>query len=394
MRFAHIAVRLAGYRPVRSVLAVLGLALFGSAAVAHPGYLTSARAVIGTEGTCRVAVTCDVLALALNDLSDRVPDRAMLELLDGPRAELDRQLQDASRRFLRHSRVLADGRELPLEADRFPAAADLLKPGAPHRLQRLPVLATAEFSCVLPPGTRQVAFEFPDVIGAVVLTVERPGEEAYAESVPPGTRSLELPLALDATRSATGRPWRARLAGYGSYVRLGFVHIFPLGLDHVLFVLGLFLLGGRLSGLLWQVTAFTVAHSATLALALYGVFKAPDAVVEPLIAASIVLVAIDNLRGGELRWWRVAVVFAFGLVHGMGFAGALQELGLPRAEFVPALVGFNAGVELGQLAVIALAFLAVGWARAWPRYRRWVVVPASLAIGAVALFWTVERVIA
>ena len=128
---------------------------------------------------------------------------------------------------------------------------------------------------------------------------------------------------------------------------LGFTHIVPDGLDHVLFVLGLFLLTGRARSILWQVSAFTAAHSITLGLSLYGVITAPASLVEPMIALSIAYVAIENLFLSELRTWRLALVFAFGLLHGMGFAGALRDLGLPRSEFLTALVTFNLGVEGG-----------------------------------------------
>ena len=116
------------------------------------------------------------------------------------------------------------------------------------------------------------------------------------------------------------------------------------------------------------------------------------AVVEPLIAVSIAYVAIENLLLTELKPWRIGLVFAFGLLHGMGFAGALRELGLPRSEFLTALLTFNVGVEAGQLAVIATAFALVGWQ--WGTcdwYRRRVVVPASVLIACTAAYWTVER---
>jgi hypothetical protein len=114
--------------------------------------------------------------------------------------------------------------------------------------------------------------------------------------------------------------------------------------------------------------------------------------VEPLIAVSIVYVAIENLFTSELRPWRAGIVFLFGLLHGMGFAGVLQEIGLPAARFLGALLAFNAGVEAGQLTVIAIAFLATALcAPTGAAYRRWVVVPGSLAIAAAGLYWSVER---
>jgi hypothetical protein len=141
-----------------------------------------------------------------------------------------------------------------------------------------------------------------------------------------------------------------------------------------------------------QVSAFTIAHTITLGLSIYGVIDVPAVIVEPLIAVSIAYVAIENLLLTDLRPWRIALVFAFGLLHGMGFAGALRDVGLPRAEFLTALVTFNAGVEAGQLAVIAAAFALVGWrwgGRSW--YRARIVVPASAIIAFTALYWTAER---
>jgi hypothetical protein len=177
----------------------------------------------------------------------------------------------------------------------------------------------------------------------------------------------------------------------GKFLALGFWHIIPTGPDHILFVLGLFLLSPTLRPLLWQVTAFTVAHSATLALSLNGLISLSPAVVEPLIAASIGFVAIENLFTSKLKPWRPAVVFAFGLLHGLGFAGVMQELGLPRDHLAAALVGFNLGVEAGQLAVIGAAFLLVGWFRHRSWYRTAVAVPASLAIAVIGAYWVVER---
>jgi hypothetical protein len=114
-----------------------------------------------------------------------------------------------------------------------------------------------------------------------------------------------------------------------------------------------------------------------------------------LIALSIAYVAIENIFLSELKPWRIALVFTFGLLHGLGFAGALKELGLPRSEFVTALLTFNIGVEGGQLAVIAAAFLIVGWHcshRAW--YRGRIVVPASAVIACIAVYWTMARLYA
>ena len=190
----------------------------------------------------------------------------------------------------------------------------------------------------------------------------------------------------------TAPPSRVTVAW--TYFILGFTHIVPKGLDHILFVLGLFLLNRGIRPMLWQVTAFTVAHSITLALSIYGVVRIAPAVVEPLIALSIAYVAVENIFTSRLRSWRIALVSAFGLLHGMGFAGVLSELGLPRSEFVTALITFNAGVEAGQLAVIAGAFILVAcWTSHHEWYRRRIVVPVSACIAVVGVYWTVERLL-
>ena len=177
------------------------------------------------------------------------------------------------------------------------------------------------------------------------------------------------------------------------YSVLGFTHIVPLGLDHMLFVLGIYLLNHRWRSVLLQVSAFTIAHSITLGLSMYGLVRVSPRIVEPMIALSIAYVAIENLFLKDLKPWRIVLVFAFGLLHGLGFAGVLSEVGLPRDEFLTALVTFNIGVEGGQLAVIAAAFLLFGWRyahRDW--YRGRIAIPASLMIAAAAVYWTIERV--
>jgi len=176
------------------------------------------------------------------------------------------------------------------------------------------------------------------------------------------------------------------------YLVLGYKHILPLGFDHILFVLSLFLLSPKLKPVLLQATAFTLAHSVTLALAVYKVISVPAAIVEPLIALSIAYVAVENILSPKIRPGRIGVVFVFGLVHGLGFAGALAEMGLPQNAYMLSLVMFNVGVELGQLTVILLAFFLVAkWFANKPYYRKAIVVPASALIALIAAWWTVER---
>jgi hydrogenase/urease accessory protein HupE len=176
------------------------------------------------------------------------------------------------------------------------------------------------------------------------------------------------------------------------YAKMGFTHILPYGLDHILFVVALCLLNTQLKTIIWQATAFTIAHSITLALSMQGVIELPAQIVEPVIALSIVFIAVENMLLKDLKLWRVLIVFFFGLVHGLGFAGVLNEVGLPPGQFFSALFFFNVGVELGQVAVILLVYLLLikPWGKT-PHYRKYVVFPLSLLIAVVALYWFFER---
>lgn len=177
------------------------------------------------------------------------------------------------------------------------------------------------------------------------------------------------------------------------YIKIGFEHIVPKGLDHILFVLGLFFFAAAFRPLLWQITTFTLAHTITLALATLGVISLSAAIVEPLIAASIIYIAFENIFSGKLTKRRLFVIFAFGLLHGLGFASVLGEVGLQPARFISGLVGFNIGVEIGQIAVVLTAFLLVGmWFRNKEWYGKFVRLPASIAIAGVGAYWFVERV--
>jgi hypothetical protein len=270
------------------------------------------------------------------------------------------------------------------------AASVLAFDGHPLALPKpevAPGLTThVRFTAPIPPGATTFTFANDAVLGYFVITLRNEGQAAPSTQWVEGGK-VSTPFVIERPVAPPSRWEIIRL-----YLVLGFTHILPRGLDHVLFVLGLFLLAVELRPLLWQVSAFTVAHTITLALTIYGVVSLPPRIVEPLIALSILYVAIENVFTSRLHAWRPLVVFCFGLLHGMGFAGVLTEIGLPRSEFLPALLSFNAGVELGQLTVILAAFLLVGvWFRRKPWYRRRIVVPASLLIAATGLFWFIQR---
>ena len=241
-------------------------------------------------------------------------------------------------------------------------------------------------SAALPDDASDIRFGWDAALGGLIVRqLNANGEVDYAALLPAGADSAPMPRGAAVQQTLTETLLH--------YVVVGFEHIIPKGLDHILFVLGLFFFSLAFKPLLIQVTVFTLAHTVTLALASLGHVSIPASIVEPLIALSIAYVALENLRGGEIGWHRIAVVFAFGLLHGLGFAYVLGDVGLPPSQFIASLVAFNVGVEIGQLAVIALAFVLVGLPfgkRPW--YRNAIAIPASLAIAAVGLYWTVERV--
>ena len=179
----------------------------------------------------------------------------------------------------------------------------------------------------------------------------------------------------------------------GSYIAVGFEHIIPKGTDHLLFILGIFLLSVRLRPLLWQVTMFTLAHTITLGLSMNGVISLPANIVEPLIALSIAYIGIENIIHKSLHKSRLVLVFLFGLLHGLGFAGVLADFGLPDDDFATALISFNVGVELAQFTVIAIAFALIGF---WFRYKHWyrkvIIIPGSVLISITGLLWTIQRI--
>lgn len=184
-----------------------------------------------------------------------------------------------------------------------------------------------------------------------------------------------------------------------SNIRVGFAHILPMGVDHILFILALFLSSRQLKPLIWQVSAFTLAHTATLGLVAAGVLPDLPDIVEPLIALTIAWAALENILFKDVKIWRPILIFVFGLIHGMGFAGAFGELGLPPNLFWPALIGFNLGVEVGQLAILGMAFAAgfiIRYAlrkagRSDETWRYIIVWPVSALIFLTGMWWAVER---
>ena len=273
----------------------------------------------------------------------------------------------------------------------FPLAYTLSVP-AENRIQTrwldLPGTKSRPFALVGFPPTETIVASATSPVATTAPTTS-PAKPAPA-SPPAVTVAAASTKAVDV--SPTALAIAVRLETAAQFLWLGFLHIVPHGADHILFVLGLFFLGLSWRPLLTQTTAFTIAHTTTLGLSAYGIFSLPSRVVEPLIALSIAYVAIENIVRPKLTPVRIIIVFMFGLLHGLGFASSLNEVPMPRDQFFTALLAFNFGVDFAQLAVIAVAFLLVGWWRNRPWYRARVVIPACTSIACVSLFWTVQRI--
>jgi hypothetical protein len=354
----------------RMVAAALILGASGIAG-AHEIGQTQVTATFFESGSYQldIAVDPDVLLTKLLVGNGQAPT-AVPE-----RAERDRRTEALGATFVDSVQIAFDGSRVRPRFEYLPASRLSDFAAAP---------SIVRLTGAVPAGARTIRFAYGLAMGAYALNLrigESPQQTFWIDG-PQLSETMSLAPPHPATRAAVAR----------QYLRFGFTHILPNGLDHILFVVGLFLLSLRLRPLLLQISAFTLAHSITLGLTMYGVVSLPARLVEPMIAVSIVYVAVENLVTTELKPWRVALVFSFGLLHGMGFAGVLRDAGLPRPQFLTALLAFNAGVEAGQLTVIALAFAAVAyWRRNRPMYRRLVVQPVSVAISVIGLFWTLQR---
>ena len=302
-----------------------------------------------------------------------------LELLAGQSPSRDLDRAKAERLLTLHLPALQDGLEIAFDGRPVAHRMQIERVAWPDDpLQPAFVVLTA--TGALPAAAQVLTLRFALVSSRHALQLEN---RIYW--LDPDQPAQPLPLHPAAEQSGLALAWQ--------YLTLGFTHILPAGPDHVLFVLGLVLLTTRIRPLLAQITAFTLAHCLTLALALEGVIALPARVVEPLIALSIAYVAIENLVTRRLTPWRPALVFAFGLLHGLGFAGVLAELGLPETNRILALVSFNLGIEAGQLSVVALAYGLVLYHfkdRIW--YRTRLTNPASIAIALIGFYWTAQRV--
>ena len=324
--------------------------------------------------------TVDILA----DPQNLLAQLALREGRTPPRFEADERVQRLRAELTR----VYEGVELYFDGQRADASIEYQTSVTPSLAAGLTSgvgdAGVLRLSGRVPAQAQRFTFAYRWTYGAMPLVVQDGSPEPRIVWIGAGERSAPVSLHRGAVPD--------RIAVARQYLGLGFTHILPLGLDHILFVLGLFFLGAGWRALLLQVSTFTIAHTMTLGLTMLGVMSVSPSIVEPLIALSIAYVAIENLTTRTLRPSRVALILCFGLLHGMGFAGVLSELGLPSSRFLPALLSFNVGVECGQLAVLGIATLVVaGWRQREASLLPLVARPASLLIAASGLYWTVQR---
>jgi len=274
-------------------------------------------------------------------------------------------------------------------AQRLKRSVSLALAGQPCRPGRVRILGgdasrarlEMELTCDKAVGTLRLREDWGGFFGdhyQTLLTIRSPNgskEFALGEGVKEASLDITQPLAT----------------GWLDFVWLGIEHILT-GYDHLLFLVALLATARGFWGIVKIVTAFTLAHSVTLTLASLGLVAVPSRVIEPMIAASIVWVALENIFAADPIRRRALISFAFGLVHGFGFASALQELNLTSSAIARGLVGFNLGVELGQLAFVAAFFPILVWLLAPHRYRLSPSV-VSAAVAAFGAYWFVERLL-
>lgn len=370
-----------------AMLALLALLSLSATARAHEIRPATADLSFDRAGGYEVSIELNLEALlagigpAHSDTSEAPGAAEYAGFRSLPPSDLRRAFDGFSEQFL--GGVMMSAGDTRLQ----PAVLDVQVP--PVGDTGFPRLSRIVLGGTLPPGTTSVTWAWDAEFGPTVIRVPGPNEgdpPVFTELLQNGVASDSIPIA--------GQVRRNVYEISRDYLVIGFTHILPKGLDHILFVIGLYLLSTRLSTLVWQVTSFTIAHTITLALAMLGIVSLSPSIVEPLIAASIVYIGIENTVTNRLQRWRPAIVFGFGLLHGLGFAGVLTDIGLAPAEFVTGLVAFNVGVELGQLAVIAACFLVAGlWFRHKDWYRSVITNPASVLIAAIGAWWFVERTV-
>lgn len=288
-------------------------------------------------------------------------------------------------RLLNGVQLTIDGKAVPLQI----ATVDIPPPG----YTKVPRASVIYLEGHIPRDALALTWYYPLAFGDQAVRVRQVNEETnqWHWSAHQWIRE-DRPTDPFSLTEIFGQPSQIKVMN--TYVEAGFFHIVPRGWDHMLFIMGIFLMTLKLKPLIWQATMFTLAHSMTLTAGVFEWIRLPVAIVEPLIALSIAYVAIENLFLKRMSRFRLPVVFAFGLLHGLGFASMLTDFGLPEGAYIQALLWFNVGVEFGQLAVLFAGYFVLSiWFSRESTFRRWVTLPGSVIIGWIGVSWCYDRIL-
>lgn len=366
--------------------------LFSNPSVAHTDDINQATLSLTNGDHYQLTVTVDLIHLLKQYLNISGDDEKVMIWLNQQSLSEQKSLLEQLKQLLsQQSKIYFDNKATNIAVFKG-LELQYLKRILSQQLSATEYKTQLQATGSIPENVSAVNIRFSPLLGNVILKVVRPEQEimsAAALSNSYQTRTVNQQLAANSQLSTTA------LAIAGDYIYQGFVHILPKGLDHILFVLALFLFAKRRSTLLWQISAFTLAHTLTLALGIYGIISLPGDIVEPLIALSIVYVGLENIyraKNNKTSHTRMPIIFAFGLLHGLGFASVLADVGLPPSQYALSLISFNIGVELGQLSVIALAFISLLPFRAKGWYQTKLVLALNIAIAIVASYWVIERI--
>lgn len=350
---------------------------------------------VNTSGNVEIEIRASIEALltGINAQYKNTTEAPNAEAYDALRVlgsdELEQKFQPFKQLFLSQIRLEADQQPVPLEVKYL----KIPEPG----YTKVPRISIINLTSKLDFTTESLIWYYPARFGDNAVRVRQVDneKEKWHWSQWQWLRKDQTSQAFSLAELFTRQPvYKVVL----SYISIGFDHIIPKGLDHILFIFGIFLLSTKMRPLLWQVTMFTIAHTITLGLAMNGIITLPARIVEPMIALSIAYIGIENIFSNKadntsLHKSRLMLVFVFGLLHGLGFAGVLGDFGMPDNAFATALISFNIGVELGQIAVIGIAFFSIAlWFKKAPEaYRKFIIIPGSLMISVIGLYWTLER---
>jgi len=382
----HFAIRKMHYAIALYLLSAIFAAQYSTADIVKPALVEIS---VYADGRYRVELRASIEAMitGINSKFKNTKDSPNAEAYDQLRVLQPAQLRE---KFISFEPKLYNEINLKIDLKRVDIKITDIQIPEPG-YTKVPRTSVIVFEGEIYPHSKQLSWYYPERFSDNAVRVRQIDEvnEKWHWSRWQWLRNNQpsKPFALDAIFS---EPTVFEIVS--EYTLAGFEHIIPKGLDHILFILGIFLLSTKLKTLAMQATMFTLAHSITLSLSMFNIISLPASIVEPLIALSIAYIGIENIFAHKLKTSRLALVFAFGLLHGLGFASVLAEFGMPENAYATALISFNIGVEIGQLVILTAAFFGITyWFKNQQNFHNYITVPGSVMIGMTGLYWTWDR---